>query len=699
MVSYRIGFDVGGTFTDSVIINEQTNEIGIVKVLTTPEDPSLGVLNAVKSLLKNYEVAPAAVSKAISGATTLITNALIERKGAKTALITSRGFRDVLELGREARYDIYDLFLRMPEPYVPRNLRLEVGERILRDGSVMEALGEDDVRSIIDQLIEEEIESVAICLLHAYINPVHERRIAEIIRQRLPDIPLALSSAVIPEIREYERTSTTVANAYVQPLTARHFSTLARGLCDLGIKAELFLMQSNGGIVTANTASEFPIRLTESGPAAGALAAVFYGGLVDLKNLISFDMGGTTAKACIIDEGQPTRTTDFEVARVHRFKKGSGLPIKIAVIDMIEIGAGGGSIAYVDEMGLLKVGPRSAGAVPGPASYARGGSEATVTDADLVLGFLDPDYFLGGEMKLDKSAAEKVIQNTIAGPLGISILDAARGIHEIVNQNMATAAKIHVAEHGKDPRSYAMVAFGGAGPVHVRGVARRLYVNTIVCPLAAGVMSAVGLLTAPPAVDFVRSYISRLENIDWSRLKMLIDEMKTQGLATLKEAGISAEDVAFTQAADMRYAGQGYEVEVPVSLDELNDSAVDGLRNSFYQRYEALFDRRITDVPVEMVNWRLTASGPSPGVEMNKHKSTSKNPDTALKGARQVYYPDVEEFLEAAVYDHYALSPGAEFKGPAIIEQRESTTVLGPGDRVRVDSYLNLIIDLQGARS
>lgn len=699
MSSYRIGFDVGGTFTDSVVINEETSEIGIAKVLTTPEDPSLGVLSGIKTLLENHSVPPAAVSKAVTGGTTLITNALIERKGALTALITTKGFRDILELGREARYDIYDLFLRMPEPFVPRNLRLEVTERILRDGSVLEALNEDDVHNIIDQLIEENIESVAICLMHAYINSDHERRIAEIIRKRMPDIPLALSSEVIPEIREYERCSTTVANAYVQPLTARHFTKLAKDLDALGIKGELFLMQSNGGIVTANTASEFPIKLTESGPAAGALAAVFYGQQVKLENLISFDMGGTTAKACIIDQGQPTRTTDFEVARVHRFKKGSGLPIKISVIDMIEIGAGGGSIAYIDEIGLLKVGPRSAGAVPGPACYGRDGIEPTVTDADLVLGFLDPDYFLGGDMILDKEAAEKAIHDKIAKPLGISTLEAARGIHEIVSQNMATAAKIHVAEHGKDPRNYAMVAFGGAGPVHVRGVAKRLYVNTIVCPLGAGVMSAVGLLTAPPAVDFVRSYITRLASVDWPKVNMIYEEMKHKGLATLKEAGIAAEDVSFTLSADMRYAGQGYEIEVPFTFEEMSAPPVDELTNSFYQTYEALFDRKVNDVPVEVVNWRLTASGPSPRVEMNVHTSETQKLDVALKGSRQVYYPDVEKYLEAPVYEHYKLFPDAEFSGPAIVEQRESTTVLGPGDKVRVDPYLNLIIKIKGATS
>ena len=697
MSSYRIGFDVGGTFTDSVVINEETSEIGIAKVLTTPEDPSLGVLSGIKTLLENHSVPAAAVSKAVSGGTTLITNALIERKGARTALITTRGFRDILELGREARYDIYDLFLRMPEPFVPRNLRLEVTERILRDGSVLEVLNEDELDTLIDQLIEADIESVAICLMHAYINPAHEQGIAEIIRKRLPDISLSLSSEVIPEIREYERTSTTVANAYVQPLTARHFKELGRGLRELGIKAELFLMQSNGGIVTANTASEFPVKLTESGPAAGALAAVFYGQQVKLENLISFDMGGTTAKACIIDHGQPTRTTDFEVARVHRFKKGSGMPIKISVIDMIEVGAGGGSIAYIDELGLLKVGPRSAGAVPGPSCYDRDGMEPTVTDADLVLGFLHPDYFLGGAMVLNKAAAEKAIHERIAKPLGISTLEAARGIHEIVNQNMATAAKIHVAEHGKDPRNYAMVAFGGAGPVHVRGVARRLYVNTIVCPAGAGVMSAIGLLTAPPAVDFVSSYITRLDAVVWSRVNAMYEEMKQKGLATLQEAGILAGDVSFTLSADMRYAGQGYEIEVPVSADELTTPVLDDLRNNFYQAYEALFDRKVSDVPVEAVNWRLTASGPLPRVEMNTHSAASGNLETALKGSRQVYYADVEKFLDAPVYDHYKLFPGAEFVGPAIIEQRESTTVVGPGDSVRVDAYLNLIIQLKGS--
>lgn len=694
MTSYRIGFDVGGTFTDSVVINEETREIGIAKVLTTPEDPSIGVLGAVQTLLDDYKIPAEAVSKAVTGGTTLITNALIERKGANTALITTRGFRDVLELGREARYDIYDLFLRMPEPFVPRHLRREIGERILRDGTVHEALDEPALDGIIEELKSAGVESVAVCLLHAYINPVHEQRIAEILAERLPGVPVTLSFEVIPEIREYERTSTTVANAYVQPLTVKHFQKLAEGLGQLGIRGDLFLMQSNGGIVSDTTARDFPIRLTESGPAAGALAAVFYGRHLQIANLISFDMGGTTAKACIIDGGQPTRTTSFEVARVHRFKKGSGMPIRIPVIDMIEIGAGGGSIASIDEMGLLKVGPKSAGAVPGPVCYGRGGVQPTVTDADLVLGFLDADFFLGGTMVLDKQAAEQAIDEHIARPLGISTLEAARGIHEIVNQNMATAAKIHVAENGKDPRHYAMVAFGGAGPVHVRGVARRLYVKRFVSPLAAGVMSAVGLLIAPPAVDFVRSYISRLDRLDWSRINRMFAEMKASGLATLKEAGVPAGDLEYTCSADMRYAGQGYEIEVPIPDSELSANDLDAIQNSFYDAYEALFDRRIRDVAIEAVNWRLTASGPAPTAEMNAHQPGGRELDSAYKGMRQVYYPELEAFQETAVYDHYQLGPGMRFNGPAIVEQRESTTVIGPYDQVEVDAWLNLVVEL-----
>jgi N-methylhydantoinase A len=695
MSSYRIAFDVGGTFTDLVVIDEETNEIGITKILTTPQDPSVGVLEGVRRLLENHDIPPEEVTKAVHGATTLIANAIIERKGAKTALITTKGFRDVLEFGREARYDIYDLFLHMPEPLVPRNLRKEVTERITKDGSVLVDLDEDELNDVIDELIREDIEAVGVCLLHSYKNPSHERRIGEILSKRMPDVPVTLSSELIPEIREYERTSTTVANAYVQPLTGRHFKTLADGLRDLGIKGELFMMQSNGGIVTAKTAQQFPVKLTESGPAAGALAAVFYGQLIGLNNIISFDMGGTTAKACLIDEGKPTRTTDFEVARVHRFKKGSGLPIKTPVIDLLEIGAGGGSIAYIDEMGLLKVGPQSAGADPGPVCYGRGGTEPTVTDADLILGFLDPNYFLGGEMTLDVDASKRAIKEKVGDPLGISVVEAARGIHEIVNQNMATAAKIHVAEHGKDPRSYALIAFGGAGPVHVRGVAKHLYVTEIVSPLAAGVLSAMGLLIAPLAIDFVHSYVAKLENIDWQELRTIYQEMEMRGLAALQDAGVSPQDVSFTRSADMRYVGQGYEIEVPIDVEELDKSYLEEIKRSFYETYEELFDRYVTDVPIEALNWRLVASAPPSGVKLKAESPKRRNLEEALKGKRMVYYPDIEEYIETDVYDHYKLFPETRFTGPAIIEQRESTTVVGPGETVTVDPFLNLIIELR----
>jgi N-methylhydantoinase A len=425
------------------------------------------------------------------------------------------------------------------------------------------------------------------------------------------------------------------------------------------------------------------------------LAAVFYGQLIGLNNIISFDMGGTTAKACLIDEGKPTRTTDFEVARVHRFKKGSGLPIKTPVIDLLEIGAGGGSIAYIDEMGLLKVGPQSAGADPGPVCYGRGGTEPTVTDADLILGFLDPNYFLGGEMTLDVDASKRAIKEKVGDPLGISVVEAARGIHEIVNQNMATAAKIHVAEHGKDPRSYALIAFGGAGPVHVRGVAKHLYVTEIVSPLAAGVLSAMGLLIAPLAIDFVHSYVAKLENIDWQELRTIYQEMEMRGLAALQDAGVSPQDVSFTRSADMRYVGQGYEIEVPIGVEELDKSYLEEIKRSFYETYEELFDRYVTDVPIEALNWRLVASAPPSGVKLKAESPKRRNLEEALKGKRMVYYPDIEEYIETDVYDHYKLFPETRFTGPAIIEQRESTTVVGPGETVTVDPFLNLIIELR----
>lgn len=523
----RVGVDVGGTFTDFVLVDEDRDLIFTGKRLTTSEDPSIAITEGVARLLKEAGTDARRLDSVVHG-TTLVTNTIIERTGAKVGLITSMGFRDALEMGREIRYDLYDLFLESPPTLVPRYLRCEVAGRVAPDGAVLQDFDEKGFREVARKLVEDEkVEAIAVCFMHAYRNPEHERRAKAILAEAFGGVPVTISSEVAPEIREFERTSTTCANAYVQPMMLRYLERLDNNLRDMGLNGALYVMLSGGGITTVRSAQAYPIRLVESGPAAGAMAASFYSGLTGVENLISFDMGGTTAKMCLIDGGRPDRKHDFEAGRVRRFMKGSGLPLKVSVVDMIEIGAGGGSLAHIDGMGLLKVGPRSAGSNPGPVCYNLGGTEPAVTDADLFLGYLNPDYFLGGEMKLDMTTVERAIGEKLAKPLGLSTLEAAVGIHNIVNENMAAATRMHLAEKGRDPRRYAMIAFGGAGPVHAYNLARLLKLGRLIVPLGAGVTSALGFLVAAPAIDYVRSYVSRLEQIDWPHLNALFGDRKS----------------------------------------------------------------------------------------------------------------------------------------------------------------------------
>src|SRR3954447_7386214 len=506
---YRIGFDIGGTFTDFILLDETRHEIRLHKCLTTPDDPSVGALEGLEQIVADAGVQLADIDEIVHG-TTLVTNALIERKGAKLGLITTAGFRDILEMGTEQRYDIYDLFLQYPEPLVPRRRRLEVPERMDRDGNTVVPVDLEAVRAAAAGLAAEGVEAIAVGFLHAYRNPAHERPAGEAIRAALPEVAVSLSSDVVSELWEYQRLVTTCANAFVQPLMDRYVRRLERELWQRGFRGALYLMHSAGGLVSPETARAFPIRLLESGPAGGGLATAFFGQMAGKKDVISFDMGGTTAKACLIEDGRAATAAEMEAARVHRFKKGSGLPIKAPVIDMIEIGAGGGSVASIDEVGLLRVGPHSAGAEPGPACYGRGGTEPTVTDANLLLGYYDPGFFLGGRMVLDRDAAERALAG-VGATLGLSAIDTAWGIHRMVVENMAAAARIHIVEKGKDPRAYAMVGFGGAGPAHAAEVARVLGVRQVLIPPASGAASALGFLAAPLSFEQVRSHPVRLD--------------------------------------------------------------------------------------------------------------------------------------------------------------------------------------------
>ena len=686
-----MGVDVGGTFTDFVLVDENRDLIFTGKRLTTSEDPSVAITEGLERLVEEAGTSVPELDAVVHG-TTLVANTMIERKGAKIGLITTEGFRDSLEMGREIRYDLYDLFFEKPKPLAPRFLRLAIDERVNSNGEVLRPLDESGLQNAAQQLKEEGVEAIAICFMHSYANDSHERRAKEVLEAAFPNIPITTSTEVAPEIREYERANTACANAYVLPLMQRYLGDLSNKLSALGLKQPLYLMQSSGGIASVETGRKAPIHLIESGPAAGATAGAFYGRLTDTHHLISFDMGGTTAKMCLIEEFEPEHAHEFEAGRVRRFKKGSGLPLKVPVIDLIEIGAGGGSLARVDNMGLLKVGPDSSGSDPGPVCYGQGGTQPAVTDADLLLGYLSPEYFLGGEMDLDLSSVEGAVQDTLASATGLSVTDVAAGIHSIVNENMAAATRMYIAEKGRDPRRYALVASGGAGPVHAYGMAKLLKINRVICPLGAGVLSALGFLVAAPGTDAVRSYVSRLETLDWNRLNDLFAEMEAEALAQIQEAGADPSTVSMRRRADMRYSGQGFEIDVPVPDGKLDESSAATIRQIFLDRYQELFGRQISDLPMEALTWRVYASGPTPNVELN-FAGQQIDEDPADKGERQVYFPETG-YAACKIYNRYALKPGDSFRGPAVIEERESTAVAGPDTTVSIDKYLNLIIDI-----
>jgi N-methylhydantoinase A len=691
---YRVGADIGGTFTDLLLVQQDGRAV-FGKTLTTPADPSIALELALRHALANASTAPGEYGTLVHG-TTLVTNALIERKGAATALLTTSGFRDALEIGREHRYELYDLNLDLPRQLVPRELRFDVPERILADGTVRTALDEAYVCRLVAELRDEGITAIAVCYLNSFRNAAHERRTAELIASVAPKMRVSLSAEVQAEIREYQRTSTTVANVYVQDRVAAYLAGVQERLDRLGFVGSFFVMLSSGGIATPETAARFPVRLLESGPAAGALAAAQLGVRAGFADLLSFDMGGTTAKLCAVDDGRPLKVHEFEVDRVYRFRRGSGLPIRIPVIDMIELGAGGGSIARRDALGLLKVGPDSAGAEPGPVCYARGGSQPTVTDADLILGYLDPEYFLGGEMQLDVDGARAAL-GRLGGALGgLSAEQVAWGVHHIVNENMANAARAHLGERGKDPRRMPLFAFGGAGPVHAYRVAEILRLPSVIAPLGAGLGSTFGLLTAPLAFDFVRSAYSRLDAVDWSVANQGLVDMAAEGRAILQRSGVAAVDVRYERSADMRYIGQGHEVPVQLPPGQLATADIAQLQCAFERAYARLYGRQGPDVPLEIINWRLVASGPAPDIDFRLAMDTVPH-TTPRKGTRRAFFPECGGYVDAAVYDRYALQPSASFRGPAIVEERESTLIIGVNGRARVDQHLNIIVEFDGA--
>lgn len=689
----RIGVDVGGTFTDLVLYDPQRNLVRMGKLLTTANDPSIAMLQGIERLLRDAGLEPGDLHSIVHG-TTLVTNAIIERKGAKVGLLTTKGFRDSIEIGRETRYDLYDLFLDMPATLVPRVRRMEIEERISAKGDVLVPMKEEDVVGAARVLVEKHgVDAIAVSFMHAYRCPDHELAAGRIINDLYPTMPVSLSASVAPEIREYERSTTACANAYVQPLMQRYLDTLVVSLEKNGFTGKVYIMLSGGGITSIDEAKKYPIRLIESGPAAGALMSSFISKLLGLDKVVSFDMGGTTAKICLIDCGEPHHKFEFEAGRVRRFQKGSGLPLKISVIDMIEIGAGGGSLAQVDDTsGLLKVGPHSAGSSPGPVCYGLGGGIPTVTDADLVLGRLDPAYFLGGEMALDPDRVIRAFESTVGERLDIASHEAAHGVQRIVDETMAAATRMHFAEKGKDPRRYAMVAFGGAGPVHAWNLARLLKMKRLVVPLGAGVASALGFLVAPPATDMVRSYVSRLDQVDWKYVKQIFADMAQQGHTLLTDAGADPAEIAYTASAEMRYVGQGFEIPVALPSMSLDEADMSAILDSFDLAYRSRFERGLDESPVEVLSWRLSCKAPGQEIQIGRHLSHDGG-ESAARTHRAVLFEGLG-WQDCPVYDRYSLRVGTIVEGPAVFEERESTCIVGPDSTVLVDSYMNLVVDL-----
>lgn len=691
---WRIGFDIGGTFTDFVLYDGEGGTVGLHKRLTTPHDPSEAALKGLSELVAQANISLADVYEIVHG-TTLVTNAVIERKGATLGLLTTGGFRDLLEIGREQRYDIYDLFLKFPEPMAPRNLRLEVAERMDRDGRVVQPLDEDEVRSQIRELRDAGAEALAVCFINAYRNPEHERRVGEIARGEFPDMSVSLSSELVAEISEYERGVTTCANAYVQPLMDRYLRKLENALSAAGFRGALYLMHSAGGLVSLATARAFPIRLLESGPAGGALATALFGTRADKPDVIAFDMGGTTAKAAIVRDGRVDIAPMLEAGRVHRFAKGSGLPIKTPTVDLIEIGAGGGSVAWIDDVGLLKVGPHSAASDPGPACYGLGGTQPTVTDANLVLGYYDPGFFLGGRMALKPQDARDAI-GKLAAHLGLSVDETAWGIHKVVVESMASAARVHLVEKGLDPRHYSMVGFGGAGPAHACDVARALGVREVIVPPASGAASALGFLAAPLSIDLVRSLpIEFNAGFNAQAVNDVLCALERDGRQSLNEAGVADDRMSVERTADMRVVGQTHQISVALPSTQIDPASLSAIRAEFEKVYSARYTAVFENARIEAVNFRVRVSSDVPNLSLSG--ATGGGDGAKLKGTRAAWFD--KGAVDTPVYDRYALAAGDAFDGPAIIEEREATTVVAPGDTVRIDDALNIRVAIGSAIS
>lgn len=676
---YRLGVDVGGTFTDLALI-DSAGDIFYTKVSSTPHDQSIGVLEGIKKIFELYKIEPAQIDQVVHG-TTVATNALLEGKGSKTALLTTEGFKDVLQIGRQARSELYSLSPQKLPALIPRNLISEISERVLYTGEILRPLKKEQVRQSLDKLSRDLVETIAVCFLHSYINPIHEEEVKELIEREYPQFDVCISSDISREFREYERMNATVINAYVFKIMDRYLSCLSVHLKDLQILPHMNIMQSNGGFMSEDTARTRSVSTLLSGPVAGVLASTFLGRLLGHDKIISVDMGGTSFDISLIEKGDPLMVAESIIG---------GFPLKLPVIDIHTIGAGGGSIAWIDAGGLLQVGPSSAGANPGPACYGQGGLEPTVTDANLVVGRINPDFFLGGEFKLNVETARKAIQTKIATPLGITVEQASEGILTIVNATMVRGIRVVSVEKGHDTRQFRLCAYGGAGPLHACALARQLKIPTIIIPVAPGNFSTFGLLTGNMKYDYVRTYVAHDKLIDFQSMSQIYREIETQAFLKMKQEGFLEKEIELFRTIDMRYYGQSYELNIPVNLGEIGSDSFEKAKERFHEAHQKAYGFAKPDEQVELVKLRVTCVGKTPSVRLHQSEPTGENPQKAFKGFRKVFFDGT--WLETHVFARERLQTGNRIDAPSIIEEAGSTILIYPGYTGFVDSYGNIVI-------
>ncbi|WP_108645266.1 hydantoinase/oxoprolinase family protein [Polynucleobacter rarus] len=693
-MNWSIGIDIGGTFTDIVACHLPSQKVESLKVLTTNSNPIVGVTNGLNQLITNKKITPEEIFRIVH-ATTLFTNALIERKGACTGLITNQGFKDIIEIGNERKYDLYDLAISRPDTLVPRNLRGEISGRIDARGFEIEKINEAQALSEVERLIHLGVESIAICLLHSYANSMHEETLVKVIKDKYPNLALTISSEISPIIREFERMTTTIANAYIQPIALSYLNQLESTLSLIGIQAEVLMMLSNGGLNHLNTAKSKPIALLESGPAAGVVAAGYFGMEEGISDLLAFDMGGTTAKLCLINESKPSIAYSFEAARQKRFTKGSGIPVNITTIELIEIGAGGGSIAHQDELNLLQVGPQSASSEPGPACYGLGGDQATVTDANLFLGYINPDYFAGGTIPINSLAAERAL-NQLAHVCNSNRTQIAWGIHHLVAENMATAARLHVAEQGRDPRNFVLLATGGGGPLHAYMVAKAIGISTIICPRDAGVASAFGLLIAPARADRSKTISYKPDFNLIQDLEKNIRDLESEIQSDLQALNGSYGPIQITYQAEARFVGQGFNLLFKLPIFSVNNEsqkmANQEIKDTFLTQYTEKFGRTPPNGVIELVNLRI--AGIAPPIQKNPVVQDKKAPSNATPKFRQVFFQEIGDFTNTPIFKRSELDSSFEQAGPLLIEEYGTTIVVGPLGFVKMSNHGNLIITI-----